>query len=77
MKDKFSDDLHIYPNTEKRNLLNLHVLKSGPSILDFKGKYRLIHRTPYEIQVAGTQVAPSYFILVNISGLPLNKVYFV
>ena len=35
VKDKFSDDLHIYPITEKRNLLNLHVLKFYPSILDF------------------------------------------
>ena len=34
-KDKFSDDLHIYPITEKRNLLNLHVLNFDPSILDF------------------------------------------
>ena len=52
MKDKFSDDLHIYRITEKRNLLNLHVLKFDPSILDFKGKssnsllYLIIHRTP-------------------------------
>ena len=35
VKDKFSDDLHIYPITEKRILLNLHVLKFYPSILDF------------------------------------------
>ena len=35
VKDKFSDDLHIYPITKKRILLNLHVLKFYPSILDF------------------------------------------
>ena len=35
VKGKFSDDLRIYPITEKRNFLNLHVLKFDPSILDF------------------------------------------
>ena len=35
VKDKFSDDLLIYPITEKRNLLNLHVLEFDRSILDF------------------------------------------
>ena len=38
VKDKFSDDLHIYSITEKRNLLNLRALKFDPSILDFLGK---------------------------------------
>ena len=47
MKDKFSDDLHIYPITEKRNLLNLHVLKFDPSILALRENPGLIHRTPY------------------------------
>ena len=35
VKDKFSDDLHIFLIKEKKNLLNLHVLKFDPSILDF------------------------------------------
>ena len=33
VKDKLSDDLQIYLITEKRNLLNLHILKFNPSIL--------------------------------------------
>ena len=46
-EDKFSDDLHIYPITEIRNLLYLHVLKFDPSIKDFFGENpQLTHRTP-------------------------------
>ena len=38
MKELFSDDLHIYPITEKRNLFNLHVLKFDPSFFRLLGK---------------------------------------